>query len=418
MICVLLFCVGLAKLFWLRFESGDLYPLYSSLRGDPLGTQVLFESLNRILENSAQRNFHPLNQLDVKSGSTLFVIGLAGQGAFLKDPAWEPLLEKIALNGGRLVISFRSSATYRPASHKAQGADDEEEERWDLDDEEIQEQDATPESHDPEKERPSSITKDEQPIDSDDSWIGALATLGIEIKPMEEKSFGDVAQRDATAPESLPAMIPWRSPLFFRLNDSAWQTLYQWEDAPVVVIRPWGAGTVVMATDSYLFSNEALRADRFPDLLAWLIQPPHGVIVDEFHNGLSRNPGIAHLMYKYRLHGVLASLAILLILLLWRQTSGFAIRPADARPAAHDIEAGSDTAEGLTALMRQHIHESDLLKVCFDAWHASASASRVTHERMRHIQRIVTEYSANPRRKDLVATYKQICELLRQGKPS
>ena len=35
-------------LFQLRFEQGDIYPAYSSLRADPLGTKVFYESLETL----------------------------------------------------------------------------------------------------------------------------------------------------------------------------------------------------------------------------------------------------------------------------------------------------------------------------------------------------------------------------------
>ena len=39
------FCYGVAHLLVLRFQTGDVYAPYSTLRSDPLGTRVLFESL-------------------------------------------------------------------------------------------------------------------------------------------------------------------------------------------------------------------------------------------------------------------------------------------------------------------------------------------------------------------------------------
>ena len=40
-----LFVLGVIYLFLLRFEAGDVYPPYSSLRADPLGTMAWYESL-------------------------------------------------------------------------------------------------------------------------------------------------------------------------------------------------------------------------------------------------------------------------------------------------------------------------------------------------------------------------------------
>ena len=42
-----LFVTGLYQLMALRFDSGDIYPPYSTLRSDPLGTKILYSTLNR-----------------------------------------------------------------------------------------------------------------------------------------------------------------------------------------------------------------------------------------------------------------------------------------------------------------------------------------------------------------------------------
>ena len=42
------FGYGLVQLFKLRFAAGDVYPTYSSLRGDPLGCRVYFDSLEQL----------------------------------------------------------------------------------------------------------------------------------------------------------------------------------------------------------------------------------------------------------------------------------------------------------------------------------------------------------------------------------
>src|SRR6185369_9071489 len=66
--CILLvgavaFAAGLFQLFKLRFEAGDVYPPYSSLRSDPLGTMALFESLSRMPSLSVLRDFSSSNRL-------------------------------------------------------------------------------------------------------------------------------------------------------------------------------------------------------------------------------------------------------------------------------------------------------------------------------------------------------------------
>ena len=72
---LLFFVVGVAHLFVLRFETGDVYPAYSSLRSDPLGTRALYESLENIDGIAVHRNYQLLESLTFEPQTTLFYLG-------------------------------------------------------------------------------------------------------------------------------------------------------------------------------------------------------------------------------------------------------------------------------------------------------------------------------------------------------
>jgi len=63
---IAVFLIGVVNLFLLRFEAGDVYPPYSSLRSDPLGTRALYESLENLDNITAKRNYLPMSK--IKSG--------------------------------------------------------------------------------------------------------------------------------------------------------------------------------------------------------------------------------------------------------------------------------------------------------------------------------------------------------------
>ena len=63
LICAAAFGFGLFQLFKLRYEVGDVYPQYSSLRSDPLGTMIFYESLEQFPHLSVRRDFSANNQL-------------------------------------------------------------------------------------------------------------------------------------------------------------------------------------------------------------------------------------------------------------------------------------------------------------------------------------------------------------------
>ncbi len=69
-VCAAAFALGIARLFQLRFETGDVYPPYYSLRADPLGTSALYESLDRMPGISTSRDYSVNNQLPDGRGTT------------------------------------------------------------------------------------------------------------------------------------------------------------------------------------------------------------------------------------------------------------------------------------------------------------------------------------------------------------
>ena len=61
--CTIGFVLGLGHLFRVRFDVGDVYPEYSSLRADPLGTMALCESLERMPGITVRRDYSGSDQL-------------------------------------------------------------------------------------------------------------------------------------------------------------------------------------------------------------------------------------------------------------------------------------------------------------------------------------------------------------------
>src|SRR3989454_10967900 len=97
---------GLFQLFRLRFAEGDVYPAYSSLRSDPLGTMAFCESLEKIPGLSVRRDFSATDQLP--EGKDTTYLHLAAQ-TFDWSSTPKDLLKEIEgflARGGRLAITF------------------------------------------------------------------------------------------------------------------------------------------------------------------------------------------------------------------------------------------------------------------------------------------------------------------------
>src|ERR1039458_4312797 len=100
------FLFGLWKLYELRFTAGDIYPQYSSLRADPLGTKALYESLQQIPDISTARNYREIESLPKGKSTVLFL----GENPFLFELMPQDQIkeyEALAASGARVVIALR-----------------------------------------------------------------------------------------------------------------------------------------------------------------------------------------------------------------------------------------------------------------------------------------------------------------------
>src|SRR5204863_2179127 len=104
--CVAALLLGIIQLFELRYEVGDVYPKYSSLRSDPLGTMAFFESVARLPGMTAQRDLSTSNRLPDGKQTAYFHLATT-------IDAWRQLpeetlreTERFAAAGGRLVITM------------------------------------------------------------------------------------------------------------------------------------------------------------------------------------------------------------------------------------------------------------------------------------------------------------------------
>jgi hypothetical protein len=131
------------------------------------------------------------------------------------------------------------------------------------------------------------------------------------------------------------------------------------------VERKLGAGTVVLAADSYPLSNEGLREERDSGLIVALAGSATEIVFDENHFGVVEAGSVAKLMRKYHLESALGMLLLVAGLFLWRSASS--LLPSRA-PRAEQAVTGRDSLEGMTALLRRGIAEKDLVRICVEEW--------------------------------------------------
>ncbi len=443
--CAAGFAFGLLHLFQLRFAAGDVYPEYSSLRADPLGTMAFCESLERMPGLSVRRDFNAGNELP--EGKNTVYLHLAA-----RTLAWTSLpddltreIEHFLAAGGRLAVTFfpEASQPRRPLFEEDRDENPRPEGRRPKQARNPKPDRSAPQAPAPAPSdfglrtsdflRPSAfglrIWQPDAAVNAEkrkkpakdridrrlhqtrlQTWWG----LDFAFVPLDRGEAGSYQPASVVNKTDLPlpATLAWHSAAVFTNLAKSWRTIYARGTNPVVIERRFGPGAVILATDSYFLSNEALRKDRHPDLLAWLVGPSRKVVFDEAHFGIVDTSGVASLIRKYRLHGLALALLLLAGLFLWQNAVSFV--PPTPEEQAPDYVPGKEAAAGFVNLLRRNVSPRDVLQTCFAEWKKSFTrGARPSDARIIQAQAVLDAENALPlRQRDSIRAYQQICGIL------
>ena len=380
------FGYGLLQLFQLRFAAGDVYPHYSSLRADPLGGKIYYDSLAQLSAARVHRHIGDINQLPDGRDTTLFIFGLPWNELDAHSDEFKTL-DAFMRNGGRIVITiypelnkprfFSSAVMTNRAAFKNP-----------LLDEEAQ----------------------RDTVKLGQKWG---FSLGYIPTSRDGRLFAPVTAQ-LIQPALLPTNLLWRSALVITNLDLSWRMLYVRGTDPVMAERQIGKGSLVLATDSFFTSNEAMQKERHADLLTWLAGSSREILFDETHLGVQEQPGVATLARRYKLHGGVIALLALAALFLWKNSASFIPR-RDESPLAAPV-TGRESASGFVNLLRRSIAPQDLLQTSLDEWHKSARLDgRSTAPRRERIRAVIEACNATEK-PNVVETYREIAKILNRKK--
>ncbi len=409
---------GISELFRLRFEGGDVYPPYSSLRSDPLGTKALYESLDQLPGISVRRFYEQFFKVKDGRNTTFFVLGVGNRLLDWTSETEANDLDTFVKQGGRLVVTF--------FPENAEGWSARRDKKKQKNSSAAPPQDVKYETRASDSESPEPKKKEMKQRNGDDEFSGKMISLkkrwdfkvDYEDLPVDEKGISQAVEVErASDIVSLPQQISWHSAIYFTDLYDDWKPIYKRGTNSVIIERTFGRGSIVLVSDSYFLSNEALRKDPQAALLAWVAGSNSQFIFDEAHLGVSEDPGIATLARKYRLHGLVGGLLLLAILFVWKNSISF----IPAHPESidtHDLMAGKDSATGFVNLLRRNVSAADLLSICFSEWKKSGGENRChTRSKVKRVAKVVAEQNALPaRQKNPAESYQSISKILAERK--
>ena len=106
------FTWGILRLLGTQFVAGDFYPEYSSLRSDPKGAKLLFDSLSRMPGLNVTRNYLPLEYLN--GNAAVLLLGLS-PGSLDRD--FLQHAEDLARRGNRVIAAMMYRSEEQLAEH-------------------------------------------------------------------------------------------------------------------------------------------------------------------------------------------------------------------------------------------------------------------------------------------------------------
>jgi hypothetical protein len=107
------FGCGVLYLFNRRFAGGDAYPAYSTLRSDPVGAKVIYESLGRLPGVTVARSYQPLDRV-ADGDSTVLLLGLEPRGFAMRPDSEVRASEELARRGNRMVFAMGEASGRQP----------------------------------------------------------------------------------------------------------------------------------------------------------------------------------------------------------------------------------------------------------------------------------------------------------------
>jgi hypothetical protein len=181
-------------------------------------------------------------------------------------------------------------------------------------------------------------------------------------------------------------------------TDAQWTALYSRAVAEktggksarvYMAMRPAGSGELIAASQESFLLNEVIKTHPNPALLDFLAGGRPVVWVDETLHGLRQDQGVLWLVQRYRLQAAVLLFWAALLVLLWSMSGDLVRRPA-RDPSAQIVRQGEVAGVAARRLLQRSIAKERVVAECWEQFHRSwpqdaqvISADPVWGERLR-----------------------------------
>ncbi|MFH0925306.1 MAG: DUF4350 domain-containing protein [bacterium] len=324
-----------------RFTKGDIYPLYSSLRHDPIGTSILFQTLTKIGYTVDTLTDEKLSE-DINPQDTILFI-LTPSFDISEDSKKD--IVNFIQNGGRVFLTVTDSRTNSLMDH-----------------------------FDTKINYETSMSKKDTK-ENEDSSLFAIpnnkqqATCNKQPTSSGKGSLFNFLEDLTIINNHLSLTCDWPNAL----------TVYSNGNDDIILLLKHGKGDIVISSEAFFISNESLSKKPPLLFLKWLLNQKNNVIIDEYHHGLYCQRGISFLLKKYHLYWFMLYLIIIFILYLWHILPGFL--PPLPPLIRKDGKQGQSSLKGYAYLLSKTIPKEGLLEICWKQWAKGKLQNRFLQEK-------------------------------------
>jgi hypothetical protein len=198
-----------------------------------------------------------------------------------------------------------------------------------------------------------------------------------------------------------------RANLLYFAASKDWNVVRVAAGHAILIERAFGKGTLILATDAFPLTNQALMFHRDANLISWYAGPNRRLIFDESHFGVTETGSVAALGRRYHLEPLLAALLLLAVLFIWKNSTLLVPARLADRPTASAAQSWGMPHY----LLRRAAPPGEVIHVCLDEWRKSlALGPRYSDDKLHRVEEIAH------RNLDPVKAYQAIGQALAREK--